>query len=127
MEMFIGVLLAIPLGLIPAFIAKKKGHSFGLWWLYGWALFIVAIIHVMFIEDKTASQNLNYYSNNSTAPTQYTQVPARPVENPVGANQSSKKSVGSVSEELYALKDLLDKGIISQEEFEVKKKEVLDL
>lgn len=29
MEMFIGVLLAIPLGLIPAFIAKKKGHSFG--------------------------------------------------------------------------------------------------
>lgn len=123
MEMFVGVLLAIPLGLIPAFIAKKKGHSFGLWWLYGWALFIVAIIHVMFIEDKTASQNLNYYSNNSTTSTQYTQVPIRPVE----ANQSSKKSVGNVSEELYALKDLLDKGIISQDEFEVKKKEILDL
>ena len=45
------LVVAALLGLIPANIAKKKGHSFGLWWLYGWMLFIVAIIHVQFIED----------------------------------------------------------------------------
>ncbi|HJQ67430.1 MAG TPA: TonB family protein [Blastocatellia bacterium] len=28
-------LIALPLGLIPALIAKKKGRSFSLWWMYG--------------------------------------------------------------------------------------------
>lgn len=55
MGFVIGVILAVFLGLIPANIAKKKGHSFALWWFYGWALFIVAIIHVQFIEDRSAS------------------------------------------------------------------------
>ena len=54
MTYFLTLALAAALGLIPANIAKKKGHSFGLWWLYGWLLFIVAIIHVQFISDKTA-------------------------------------------------------------------------
>ncbi len=27
--------IALPLGLIPALIAKKKGRSFSLWWMYG--------------------------------------------------------------------------------------------
>lgn len=48
--------IAAGLGLIPANIAKKKGYSFGLWWFYGWMLFIVAIIHVQFIPDKNAPQ-----------------------------------------------------------------------
>ena len=39
--------MAAVLGLIPAYIAKEKGYSFGLWWLYGWMLFIVAIIHAV--------------------------------------------------------------------------------
>lgn len=41
------------LGLIPASIARKKGHSFVLWWLYGWMLFLVSMIHVMFISDRS--------------------------------------------------------------------------
>ncbi len=46
------------LGLFPAFIAKSKGHGFGKWWFYGWMLFGVAIIHVMFIsDDGPAVQN----------------------------------------------------------------------
>lgn len=49
------LVIAAFLALIPANIAKKKGHSFGLWWFYGWLLFIVAIIHVQFIEDYNAS------------------------------------------------------------------------
>ena len=48
------LIFAAGLGLIPAFIAKEKGYSFGLWWFYGWMLFIVAIIHILLIPDKNA-------------------------------------------------------------------------
>ena len=43
------VVLAVSagLGFIPATIAKNKGYSFGLWWLYGWLLFIIALIHAL--------------------------------------------------------------------------------
>ena len=50
----VSLLIAAGLAFIPANIANKKGHSFGLWWFYGWMLFIVAIIHVNFIPDKNA-------------------------------------------------------------------------
>ena len=57
MRYLVTLIIAAALGLIPANIAKKKGHSFGLWWFYGWMLFIVAIIHVQFIPDKNAPQS----------------------------------------------------------------------
>ena len=41
----ISLIIAAGLAFIPANIAKNKGYSFGLWWFYGWMLFIVAIIH----------------------------------------------------------------------------------
>lgn len=44
--------MAAVLGLIPAYIAKEKGYSFGLWWLYGWMLFIVAIIHAVCLPER---------------------------------------------------------------------------
>ena len=48
------ILLAILIGLIPAAIAQSKGRSFGLWWLYGAALFIVALPHSLLIKaDQT--------------------------------------------------------------------------
>ena len=37
------IFIAGALGLIPAAIASGKGHSFGAWWLFGAALFIVAL------------------------------------------------------------------------------------
>src|ERR1039457_4859761 len=43
-------LLALLLGLIPAVIAQGKGRSFFLWWLYGAALFIVALPHSLLIK-----------------------------------------------------------------------------
>ena len=49
------LIVAAGLAFIPANIAKNKGYSFGLWWFYGWMLFIVAIIHVSCIPDKNAS------------------------------------------------------------------------
>lgn len=53
MEELLGMLFfAAILGLIPGFIAKSKGYSFGTWWLYGFLIFIVAIIHVLSIPNK---------------------------------------------------------------------------
>lgn len=44
------ILLAALLGLIPAVIAKGKGRSFGLWWIYGAALFIIALPHALLMR-----------------------------------------------------------------------------
>lgn len=43
------LIIAVFIGLIPAAIAKTKGHNFFVWWLYGAALFIVAIVHVLIL------------------------------------------------------------------------------
>lgn len=52
MTFLIGLAVAAVLGLIPASIAKNKGRSFGLWWVYGWLLFIVALIHSLVIKKQ---------------------------------------------------------------------------
>ena len=49
MEVFI---LAVLIGLIPAMIAKGKGRSFGLWWIYGAAIFIIALPHSLLIKPN---------------------------------------------------------------------------
>jgi hypothetical protein len=45
-------LIAVLLGLIPAAVAKGKGRSFGAWWLYGAALFIVALPHSLLMRSS---------------------------------------------------------------------------
>jgi hypothetical protein len=59
------LLVAILIGLVPAAIAKGKGRSFGLWWLYGAALFIVALPHALLakadhdeLEKKRLSEGM---------------------------------------------------------------------
>lgn len=43
----------IGLGFIPASVARTKGYRyFGLWWLFGWLAFIVAMITVLCLKDK---------------------------------------------------------------------------
>ena len=42
--------LAIIIGIIPAFIARKKGKNFFLWWFYGTMMFIVALPHALLIK-----------------------------------------------------------------------------
>lgn len=44
------LIIASLIGLIPAIIAKGKGRSFGLWWLYGAALFIIALPHSLIMK-----------------------------------------------------------------------------
>ena len=50
MEILLGAIL---IGLIPASISKSKGYSFGLWWIYGALLFIVALPHALIIRRNT--------------------------------------------------------------------------
>lgn len=47
------LIVAVLLGIIPAAIAKSKGQSFFLWWLYGAALFIVALPHALLMKPDT--------------------------------------------------------------------------
>lgn len=101
MEFVISLVIAAGLGLIPANIAKKKGYSFGLWWFYGWMLFIVAIIHVQFIPDKNAPQEQS-------------------AANRIPAGQSG-------ADELRKFKELYDQGVLTKQEFEEKKKRLLGL
>lgn len=49
------IILAILIGLIPAAIAHSKGRSFFLWWLYGAALFIIALPHALLIKADQAT------------------------------------------------------------------------
>ncbi|MDP8289776.1 MAG: zinc ribbon domain-containing protein [Candidatus Susulua stagnicola] len=48
------LVIAILIGLIPATIARNKGKSFIVWWIYGAAIFIVAIIHALLLKPNQA-------------------------------------------------------------------------
>jgi hypothetical protein len=46
------LIFAMLLGIIPAIIASNKGRSGFLWWIYGAALFIVALPHALIIKPE---------------------------------------------------------------------------
>lgn len=48
-------LIVILLGVVVGMIAQSKGRNFFLWWLYGSALFIVAIVHVLLLKPDAAT------------------------------------------------------------------------
>lgn len=94
----IGIAAAVGLAFIPATIAKRKGYSYGLWWLFGFLLFLVALIVILVIPDKTQ------------------QNPASPNASPAPLSEA---------DQLKICKDLLDQGILTQAEFDQKKAEIL--
>ena len=49
------LVIAILIGLVPASIAKSKGRSFGLWWFYGAALFILALPHALMMKADNSA------------------------------------------------------------------------
>lgn len=49
------IILAILIGLIPAFIAQGKGKSFVLWWIYRALTFIVALPHSLIMKADQQS------------------------------------------------------------------------
>ena len=53
MEAIALLISCVLLGLIPANIAKSKGHDFVTWWLYGALMIIVALPHSMILKEKS--------------------------------------------------------------------------
>lgn len=53
------LIIAVLIGLIPASIARSKGYSFLGWWLYGAALFILALPHSLLIREDKSSIEAN--------------------------------------------------------------------
>jgi hypothetical protein len=47
------VIPAVLLGLLPAYIASKKGRSFLGWWFFGAALFVVALPAALLTKEDT--------------------------------------------------------------------------
>ena len=43
------------LGLIPAFIASKKGYGFKKWWFYGYLIPPVALVHSILLKKNDAA------------------------------------------------------------------------
>lgn len=54
------VILLLLLGLIPAAIASSKGRSFAAWWLFGAALFIVALPMALMAGPAGAKRRCPY-------------------------------------------------------------------
>ena len=92
----IGLALCAGLAFIPANLARNKGYSYGLWWLFGFLLFLVALIVILVLPDKN--------EQNSAAA-------AAPREG---------------AEQLKIYKDLLDQGVLNQQEFNRKKSEIIN-
>lgn len=42
-------------GVLPAFIAHKKGRSFFLWWVYGTLTCMIALVHSLLIKKNDAA------------------------------------------------------------------------
>lgn len=45
-----GFIAAFFAGLLPGYIAYKKGYNFFLWWLYGLALLLIALPHSLLLK-----------------------------------------------------------------------------
>ena len=48
LSIFVILVVALGLGILPAIIAKKKNQNFFIWWGYGTLVFVVAIVHSLF-------------------------------------------------------------------------------
>lgn len=43
------IIAAVVIGLLPAWIARRKGHNFYIWWAYGALLILVALPHSLLL------------------------------------------------------------------------------
>lgn len=51
-KLYIVIAVAVLLGLLPAFIVRRKGGNFYLWWVYGSLLFLVALPHSLGVKPE---------------------------------------------------------------------------
>ncbi|MGN0576120.1 MAG: SHOCT domain-containing protein [Ruminococcus sp.] len=97
------VVLGIVYGAISRGIYKSKGYSAGFWW--GFFFGLIGIFIVICIPKK--EKMINYDSNNN--------------------NCDFIDDDYDESEEIKKFKQLLDNGLITEEEFSAKKKQILGI
>lgn len=116
LPLFFLLAISVALAFIPATIARKKGYSQGLFWLFGFFLFLPAIIVACCIEDKTKPKPpaAVYIAQPYAPPYAPPAAPPAPADSP------------SPVDELQRYKDLLDRGVISQEEYDAVKAKLLN-
>ena len=116
LPLFFMLAISVALGFIPATIARKKGYSQGLFWLFGLFLFLPALIVACCIEDKTKPKppTAVYVAQPYAQPYAPPAAPPAPSSSP------------SPVDELQRYKDLLDRGVISQEEYDAVKAKLLN-
>ena len=112
LPLFLMLVISAALAFIPAYLARKKGYSYGLFWLFGFFLFLPAIIVACCIEDKTKPK---------TPAAVYVAQPYTPPAAPPAPSNAP-----SPVDELQRYKDLLDRGVISQEEYDAVKAKLLN-
>lgn len=109
MEFVLFLVIAGLIALIPANIAKNKGHSFAAWYTFGFLMWIIALPASLMIKSK-----LPVNTNNSSGNSSYTN------------NASSYSSSNLDVDRLQKLKEMKDKGLITQEEFDEQKSKILN-
>lgn len=116
LPLFLMLVISAALAFIPAYLARKKGYSQGLFWLFGFFLFVPAIIVACCIEDKTKPKTPTavYVAQPYAPPYAQPYAPPAPSSSP------------SPVDELQRYKDLLDRGAISQEEYDAVKAKLLN-
>lgn len=101
---FVIIAIAVALALIPATIARKKGYGFVGFFVLGIFFFLIALIVALCLDDKTK----------------------RTASIVIAPDSFSTNGNISTADEIQKFKKLLDSGVISQEEFEAKKRELLN-
>ena len=140
-DKYIAALLCFLVGFlgIHEFYLGKNGRGvahlvFGIFtfWMLFTPLFFIPLIQciilfiewIMFLTMSTEQFNAEY-NISQTKPLQ-TPTPT-PAPTATLSSPSANVSQSTKSESLLALKELLDKGILSQEEFDAEKKKILNL
>lgn len=65
------ILLALVIGCVPGAIAQSKGHSFVAWWLFGAALFIVALPMSIMLKPNSSAGASGATPSRPDAPTDF--------------------------------------------------------
>lgn len=53
---FVSIIVVAILAVLPASIAERKGKNFGLWYLYGFCIWIVAILHAISLPEENKDE-----------------------------------------------------------------------
>lgn len=67
-QLRMSAMILIPMACLPAYIAKKKGRSFLLWYIYAYGFFIIALIHSLMLLPRQTARNVSSIPNYNSAP-----------------------------------------------------------